>query len=156
MPNWCYNQIRFTGDESNVKKAIELFSQMEKLENETHEGQKPEFSKLDDCFFSIDVSDDLISFESRWTPNVNSCVEIAKKFDLNFEYTYDECGNMIFGKAIYTAGNEEAEELDLCDSDFDLFEYDEENDVYYFEGETYESDNDIKIEIWEEKFDSIY
>ena len=156
MPNWCFNQIEFTGEEANVQKVISLFLEMREREIKTNEGQKPEFSELDDYFFSISVDDNYISFESRWSPIVGSCVEIAKNFDLNFQYTYDESGNQIFGKAIYTAGNEGAEELDLSDADFDLFDYDEENDCYNYNGETHESDNEIKELIFEKKFDITY
>lgn len=156
MPNWCYNQIRFNGSETNEKKVLELFTQLQAKELQEQCGQKPDFTTSDDYFFNINIEDDLIIFETRWSPKIELCVEIAKHFDLNFEYTYEECGNQIFGKAIFTAGNEEAEELDLDSDDFDLYEYDEDNDSYIYNGETYESDTELQMLIWEKKFDTSY
>ncbi len=48
---------------------------------------------------------------------------------------------MIYGKATYADANLVIIELD--DSDFDLYSYDEEKDEYQFEGDTYDSDHEI-------------
>lgn len=157
MANWCFNSVSFSGNETNVKKVIELFTQLHEQEKKEHCGQKPEFVQGDDYFFNIVINDETnVQFESKWTPNISELVEIAKEYDLNFECTYEECGNMIFGKAIYTSGNEEAEILDLDNEDFDLFTYDDEEDIYIYNGEKYESDFEILENIWEKKFDTTY
>lgn len=157
MANWCYNRISFTGSEENLQKVIELFSQLREKEQKEQCGQKADFNTKDEWFFSIYVEEtDYISFESKWSPCIENITEIAKKFDLNYEYQFEECGNCVFGKAVYTSGNEEAEILDLSDEDFDLFMYDDEEDIYIYNGENYESDFEILENIWEKKFDTTY
>lgn len=156
MPNWCSNQILFTGSEENQKKVIKLFIDLQEKENKENCGQKPEFSNLDDYFFNIYIDGETIDFETRWSPKIELCIEIAKHFELNFECTYIESGNQIFGKTIYTEKNEQAEELDLDNFDYNLFSYDDDNDSYNYKGENYESDFEILEKIWEEKFNSTY
>ena len=157
MANWCFNTVVFSGSENNEKKVIELFNQLHEQEIKEQCGQKPDFVQGDNYFFNIVINDETnIQFESRWTPIISELVEIAKEYDLNFECTYEECGNQIFGKAIYTSGNEEAEILDLTDEDHDLFNYDEEKDTYIYNGEEYEGDFEILENIWEKKFNTFY
>lgn len=157
MANWCFNSVTFSGSESNTNKVIELFNQLHKQEKKEQCGQKPDFVQGDNYFFNIVINEDInIQFESRWSPIISELVEIAKEFDLDFESTYEENGNLIFGKAIYKSGNEEAEILNLTDADFNLFDYDEEKDTYIYNGEEYESDFEILENIWEKKFDTFY
>lgn len=157
MANWCFNGVAFSGSESNIQKVTELFNQLHEQETKEQCGQKPEFVKGDNYFFNIVVNDiGIIQFESRWNPIIDELVEIAKEYDLNFECTYEECGNQIFGKAIYTSGNEDPKIFNLEWSDFDLFEYDENNDCYVYESENYESDSEILETIFEKKFNTTY
>lgn len=157
MANWCYNRISFTGSEENLQKVIELFSQLREKEQKEQCGQKADFNTKDEWFFSIYVEEtDYIAFESKWSPCIENITEIAKKFDLNYEYQFEECGNCVFGKAVYTSENEEPKIFNLEWSDFDLFEFDEDNDYYIYEGETYESDSEILETIFEKKFNTTY
>jgi len=157
MPNWCFNQITFSGSESNLQKMTDLFAELQAEEVKEQCGQKPLFVTTDNYFFGIQIiNEETIHFESRWSPLIEECTQIAKELNLNFQYTYEECGNQIFGKAIYTEGDEEAEVLELESSDYDLFDYDEENDTYNYKGEIYLSDFEILENIWEAKFHTNY
>lgn len=154
MANWCYNTVEFTGEEIAVKKIMELFASMEQKENETKVGQLPDFITCDDgYFFSLcGYSENSLSYETKWSPNIGNVVEIAKKFDVNFIMTYEELGSNIFGKAIYTAGNDEVVDYYLTDEDFNRYDWNDEEGYYLFDGVEYESSDDILMDIFKEKF----
>ena len=82
MANWCANQLYFTGNEAAVKEVKELFIQMMNKEAETKEGQKPEFIKEveEDYFFNTQAftEDDQISFETKWSPNIQDVLKTSK------------------------------------------------------------------------------
>lgn len=159
MANWCQNWVNFSGEESQINKMKSLFKAMEIKEKEMNEGQIPSFMKepKQDWFFNIYADEtDTISYETKWSPNTYDLVEIANHFRLSFEHMYEESGNNIFGKAVFTSGNIEPEFFDLDDSDFDLFQYDTENDIYTYEGQEYESNCEILETIFEKKFKESY
>jgi hypothetical protein len=160
MANWCNNQIYFTGEESKVKEVKSLFIEMQKLCNQTNEGQKPFFIKevVKDYFFDIyayDDDDEQISFSTKWDANTEDCILIAKHYGLNFELNYQEPSNNIYGKAIYTAGKE-AMNYNLSDKYFDMYEFDDENDIYKYEGEEYECEEDILEKLFNLEFNKDY
>jgi|GEM_PF-5502124 len=52
MPNWCKNYITFSGDKENLEKVHQTFIQMQNDEDETNEGQKPDFlEEIKDGYF---------------------------------------------------------------------------------------------------------
>jgi len=155
MANWAQNWVNFSGEETQIKKVNAMFKAMHEKEIETNEGQLPPFmtEPKEDYFFEIYEDDsETISYATKYTPNILDLVEIANHFDLNFKVSYEESGCNLFGKAIFTAGNSEAKCYDLDDSDFDLFHYDDEADMYVYEGETYECESDILETLFEKKF----
>lgn len=160
MANWAQNQIYFTGEESKVKEVTALFIAMQKECERTNEGQKPFFIPeiVQDWFFNIQAyeGDDQISFETKWSSNVEDCVLVAKHYGLSFTLNYQECGCNLYGKAIYTAGNDEAKIYDLSNEYFDLYEFNEEADCYVFEGENYECEDDILETLFEREFNISY
>ena len=155
MANWAQNWVNFLGEETQIKKVNAMFKAMHEKEKETNEGQIPPFMKepKQDWFFEIYEDDsEVISYATKWSPNVLDLIEIANYFNLGFEVRYEESSNQIFGKAIFTAGNTEAKFYDLKSEDFDQFEYNEDNDIYTYKGEEYECESDILDIIFEEKF----
>lgn len=156
MANWCNNQLYFTGEEAKVKEVTALFIAMEKEGNKTHEGQKPFFipEVVQDWFFDIQASasDEQISFSTKWSANIEDCILVAKHYGLNFELNYQESSNNIFGKAIYTAENEEPEIFDLSDDFFSLYNFDAELDHYVYDGNSYECEDDILEILFEREF----
>ena len=159
MANWAQNWVEFSGEETNMQKVKELFKAMEIKGKESNEGQIPSFmdEPKQDYFFEIYADDtDTVSYETKWNPNVEDLVTIANHFNLNFIVTYQETSNNIFGKAIFTAGNAEAKLYDLDNDDFKLFSFDEEGDIYTYEGEEFESDHEILETILEKKFNQSY
>jgi hypothetical protein len=159
MANWAQNWVEFSGEETNLQNLKSCFKAMELKEKQTNEGQIPEFmaKPKQDWFFNIYVDEtDTISYDTKWSPNIDDLIEIANHFDLNFIATYQETSNNIFGKAIFTAGNSEAKIYDLDNTDFDLFSTNEDFEIYIFEGFEYESQDEILENIFERKFNQSY
>jgi hypothetical protein len=160
MANWCNNQIYFTGEESKVKEVKALFIEMQKTGIKTNQGQIPFFIKevVQDWFFDIyaNQDDDQISYSTKWSANTEDCILIAKHYGLNFELNYQEAGNNIYGKSVYTAGNDEAANYDLSNDYFEMYEFDEDNDIYKYEGEEYECEDDILEILFEKEFNFSY
>jgi len=162
MPNWCYNFVTFSGKEEDLEKLHNVFLEMEKQENITNEGQLPEFAKISEqldlnrWFFELNIIDlGIISYSTKWVPNTLNLVAIADYFNLEFESEYDESGNLIYGKAIYKNGILEELDLDtdeLLEINWIESEIEGEDDHYLYRGEKYESDEEIKEMIWEEKY----
>ncbi len=154
MANWAQNQIYFTGEEAKVKEVTAMFIEMQETEFRTKQGQKPHFINEveQDYFFDIQAyeGDDQISFSTKWSPNIEDCILVAKHYGLNFTLNYQEPSNNIYGKAIFTADNEEAKIYDLSDDFFKMYEFDIDADIYIYEGEEYECEDDI-LEILFEK-----
>ena len=159
MANWCQNWVTFQGEESKLKEVKTLFEAMQQKEKSTNEGQKPDFENVVFLYWFFEIyTDELdtIRYDTRWSPNVDDLIKIANHFDLGFEVQFEETVNNIFGKAIYTAGNEEAQFYELHNSDFELYEFLQDEDTYLYEGEKYECEYEILETIFEKKFNINY
>ena len=162
MPNWCKNYITFSGDKENLEKVHQTFIQMQKDEDETNEGQKPDFLKeiKDGYFFGIWVDTDprfpSYQYDTRWSPNVLDVQAIAEHYNVSFVLEYEELGNNIFGKTEYNHLTKKLIEKNLSDDDFAEIEFDFDNDVYTFRGETDETERNFLEQLYRERFTESY
>jgi hypothetical protein len=159
MANWAQNWVNFSGEETQIKALNKMFKAMKETGDKLNEGQLPFFMQKpkQDYFFDIYQDDsETISYTTRDRANILDLIEVASYFDLNFECTYLELGNKIFGKAIYTSGNSEAKTYDLEDADFELYDFGQDNDRYIYNGEEYESEEEILMDIFKQKFNFDY
>ena len=140
MANWCSNVVWFETNETTLKKIKELFLQMREKENETNCGQLPTFITEDkDWFFNICWEvEDVLYYETRWSPNIEVVQKIAEHFGVSFTMEYEETGCLVYGRASYTDGM--LTDVYLENGDFGKYHFNEDTDTYHFEGETYESD----------------
>lgn len=158
MANWCANQLSFTGSEVSVKQVLDLFLAMKLKEEQTNEGQVPELISVvqDGYFFNLylDEPPEQIYYETKWSPNILDVLTIGEHYKVDFELSYQECGNCIFGKTIYQNG--ELKEYDLTFEDIAQVEYDPDNDVYKLRGEILECEDAGLEIIFQEKFNLTY
>jgi len=157
MANWCYNYVEFTS--TNQEKLNELYSLLSEFEIKQScnlgeyllEGdQKPVY----DLFSPVDTGVSIIvSYLTKWSPNLRDLQKLATKFECNFNVEYKETGHEIFGKASFENG--ELLVQDLSNDDFEEYSFDEDTDCYMFEGEEYECEDDILETLWKRKYNFI-
>lgn len=158
MANWCSNTVVFEGTPEAIIAIQELFQSMKEKEEKTEQGQLPEF--MEDTnggyFFNIywyENDEGQFQYETKWSPNIEVLQGIASLYKVNFVQDYEEMGNLIYGRATYRDGI--LSDIFLDDDDFEIYEQDEETDLYHFEGEEYESDYEILETLLERKITTL-
>ncbi|MXN90808.1 hypothetical protein GR160_06175 [Flavobacterium sp. Sd200] len=145
MANWCSNRVTFTGDGKALQQVQELFLAMQHNEETTGNGQLPDFVDTENrYFFSLyrhEGDFGIFEYETRWSPNTEVVMAIADRYGVAVRHQYEETGNCIYGETGYANGI--SIETDLDWEDFDRYEYNQEEGLYHFEGEAYESDCEI-------------
>ncbi|MGF7079641.1 hypothetical protein [Mucilaginibacter sp. UYCu711] len=142
MANWCSNTVVFLGEQDQIQGIARLFTQMAAKEQKEDKGQLPDFiSAQADWFFSIGWEQDVLYYETKWSPNLSVVKAIADHFGVGFIAGYSETGNLVFGEATYENGL--LSDTFLDNDDFLLFEHDEESDTYIFEDDRYASYDEI-------------
>lgn len=142
MPNWCSNFVSVSGNKKSTTNFIEEIASLKKESDLKEEGVRP-FDE-GEYMFDIYISDKrFFSFESRWSPVINSLKFLALKHSVNVSNEYHEPNMCIYGKWEYDSKSNS--EFDICleQEEYDLFSYDEETSIYHFEGEDYETDEEI-------------
>jgi len=142
MANWCLNRVIFQGSDDQQEQITDLFETMQEHYRQANEGQLPGFIQKDtDYFFAIEINEGVLSYITKWVPNVMVLCEIADYFGVSFRCAYEETGNGIFGEAVYQDGILRDIALEVVD--FAKYDYDEETGRYLFEGESYKNDSEI-------------
>lgn len=152
MPNWCSNVVEFTGDEEQLAGLKKLFEIMAAKESETQCGQLPDFISAENggYFFDTRWEDEILYYETKWSPNTEVLKQVADHFQTGFTSSYAEPGNFVYGEVCYRDG-EVMENIELDHFDSQQYKYDEASDKYAFEGQIYESDAEIIEALLERK-----
>lgn len=144
MPNWCSNSVTFYGE--NAEKVNALFRELQTKQEADidRKGVKPDFvdEKPTHNPYMFEIYENYHgktwwSYDTKWIPNTDDLVDIANKFNCNFEQYYEESGSNIYGKTTYDNGN--FDEVSLDDDDFNMIEHNEKDDLFIYKGESYES-----------------
>ncbi|MCO5241518.1 MAG: hypothetical protein M9904_15830 [Chitinophagaceae bacterium] len=96
--------------------------------------------------------DDTFQYDTKWSPNTEVLKKIAERYNVNFTQDYEELGCLAYGRVTFS--DRLFTDIYLEDEDFQKFEYDEEKDEWYFEGETYESEWEILETLLERKIEN--
>lgn len=157
MANWCSNTVVFEGKPEAIEQIQQLFKSMAEKQQEENCGQLPDFVEDSNggYFFDIHQDDDvtgIFQYETKWSPNIVEVQKIAEHYKVNFTQDYEQLGNCVCGRATFS--DRLLTDIYLDDEDFDKYEYDEENSVWHFEGETYESDYEILEILLERKIEN--
>ena len=88
--------------------------------------------------FDIDKMDSgHYMFNSRWSPAHETMFYIGRRFKIGFSIHYDECGMGLYGR--YTFNPSQPDIMMIQDASDTNYDYDEESDMYVYQGEKYES-----------------
>lgn len=158
MANWCSNTIVFEGNPEAIKQIQKLFQTMRKKEEQTEKGQLPDFITDENggYFFNTywnegDIG--MFQYETKWSPNIEVVQAIAEYYHVNFVQDYEEMGNLIYGRAMFS--DKLLTDIYLEDEDFDRYQFDEDTDTYHFENEEHESNYEILETLLKRKIASI-
>jgi hypothetical protein len=156
MPNWCSNFLTVESDQAAAIAAeFERITRQEKAEDC---GQLF-FDSGESYLFEIalaeedgDASESSVSvmYDTRWSPNVEDMLTIARERGFNFSLEYEELGNLIFGEVQFAAASNLALERFLTGDDFDRVQ-ETDDGMYLFEGEEYECSIEAYEKILESK-----
>ena len=157
MANWCSNTVVFEGEPEAIEQIQQLFKSMAEKQQEENCGQLPDFVEDSNggYFFDIYQDDDvtgIFQYETKWSPNIEVVQAIAEYYNVNFIQDYEELGNCICGRAMFS--DKLLTDIYLDDEEFEQYEFDEETDTYHFEGEEYESDYEILETLLERKIEN--
>jgi hypothetical protein len=142
MANWCSNRVEFKGSIAQLSELAELFSDMADREKRSDTGQLPGFVTAQTGYlFDIRWEDDILYYETRWTPNISVMKHIAIYTDTSFVMQYCEMGNLIYGEARFDEGRFSDVVLEI--DDYDQYSFSFNTDTYIFEGMEYEILEDI-------------
>lgn len=155
MANWCNNYLTFEGEQENVNNVIELFKELREEQSKHGDGVLPKEMNPDEYenryFFSIYVGDEDVMFESKWVAPIEELKWIAESYGVVITNWVQEVGCDLYGRIKYYSNGDVEEEL-LTDEDFDEFEYDEDLDMYIFDGEEWESESEVLEILWDRRY----
>lgn len=155
MANWCNNTVVFEGHSKAIEQIKDLFKSMAEKEKNEHCGQLPKFIAKDEGYF-FDLNEDYMETEvfyytTKWTPNIQTLIEIANHYNVAFQQDYEELGNLIYGRATFS--DNILTDIHLDYEDFDQYHYEEQTDTHHFEGEEYDSECEILETLLERKIE---
>ena len=154
MANMCWNSVEFRGKENNLKDVKDCFQGMIQRIKTFGNGVLPYFIEENSntrYFFDIWEDGDNYTYSTKWNPNIQELVEIAKKYDVEFKVVFEELGLDLIGVTTYIGGELEEYILD-ADVISNEVEYDEEEDVHLYNGESWESYSELLEHLFEKEF----
>lgn len=160
MANLCSNYIEIKGSQKNIKKIADILKENPKGDKlyETLIGLKPEGNYKDDWYdlniewfgckwdteydiedMTIDTKSITMSVESPWSPPVEFCKTLAKKYKVNCVISYEEPGCDYTGKTTIKSDG------DFIEEDYHFLE-----GKYKLDNEGFWEDIESRLEDWKE------
>ena len=150
MANWCHNGVRFTGQPEKVASAIAFLFHTRQQQELHNNYELPDFiTAKNDGLFEIYVKDDEAHFRSAWEPPLQALCQIADHFDVGYINKFEEPGMFVYGKVYYHEGDLNG--IRLTQEDKAKVTYDEEREVFSFEGNEFDDDFVIIYSIFEKQ-----
>jgi hypothetical protein len=164
MPNWCWNEITISGDVTKIVESLESIENKEEnnvfktlidvpkdeYENDWYNTNLKYFgTKWDVSYGDCDPQefDDeciVLTPSTAWSPPIEFCVNLAKKYGVEVEMYYHESGMDFCGKTYIKSDGEYTEE------DYEYME-----GVYNFDWDYFWMEIDMYIEYAKEEQKSV-
>jgi hypothetical protein len=150
MANWCSNSVVFAADDETLQNICNLFTDIERKQQQDERYHLPSFIKRDGGYMQdIAVDKHRITFETRWTPNTETLLEIADFYKAVFVCKFHEMSMGIYGEARYDGNKLETVSLDR--EDFQAIRYDKQKNGYPCGEQVFEFEGDLLDYILEQK-----
>lgn len=146
MANWCMNYLTVSGERSG--EFGELLKSLE--DASTDEGQVIDFidkGDIDGYFFDIYIDEYGVSYQTKWSPNINVLIKCAEHFGIDFELDYEEPGCLLYGQYKYEDGVLYGRQLGVFECEWE----DTDDGGYSYHGELFESRTEITDMLLEKK-----
>ena len=150
MANFTFNWLTFPKEESRTNEVIEMFKELaEKNTVSPMFGQLPTWmgDRFDGYFFDVAVEENdgvLVTYRSKYEPNRETIVEIGKHYGVSLDLDYDESASGLYGRLSFDAESGTFVDHYLDENDLKLFSLDEESGMTLFEGELWNSGEEVK------------
>lgn len=150
MANWCNNNVIFSGE--NVDKVEEMFDKLIEEQAVDGYGVRPDWEACEKYnalyLFNIEKHD-AVSYrvETKWGPPLNTMLLIGRRFKVGFYMNWDEPGMGLYGRMVFDPSMPDV--AMIGDASGTNFQYDEEKEMYIFEGEEYESEYEFMDDVVE-------
>ena len=144
MANWCSNYVVIHGHDDKVSQVMDEIKRLKTKCDETNHGVTAINEGDEDRYmFDIYIIDDS-SFEcmSKWAPSINSLRYFATKYGVTIHNRYHEPGMLIYGKWQCDGDGNESD-IWLDDEEYEMVEYNDETELYSYNGR--ESDCDVEF-----------
>lgn len=131
MPNWCSNSVTIEGSAENMRKLFDVIDAMKDDDglfvstvgkkksygddwynhNINEYGTKWDVSKSDVYMDNRNLADNvgghiMMSMDTAWSPPLEWCRKLSKKYKVDVYITYSEQGCDFYGEATYSNGDE--------------------------------------------------
>jgi hypothetical protein len=143
MPNWCANYTTFKGSKENIEALNNAINKAIERETAERQAQAIHSSEVKDGYFfdlfnnGIEHEELTISYETRWSPNLDDLALLCKEFGVDAETEFNEPGCQVHGFAwVYSDGTYTEEYVE--EEFLDLIEWDMDTSLYTYNGESYE------------------
>jgi hypothetical protein len=150
MANWCNNYLILSGTAAAIEDSVKIFTKIEEEQNRTGKYYLPEFVTAESSNMTdIIVAENTINYQTRWVPNLEALVQIAKHTGVDFASQYDELQMGIIGEATYQNGI--FSNIRLDGNDLQQYHYDMDTATYRYNGENYEDEWSVLMKLLENK-----
>jgi len=150
MPNWCSNYL-----EAESEGIHPIMEKLIENQEKSKQGETLKWFEDDRYLFDIYRCEDAYCFETKWSPAIKTAKALNKKLKCVVTLTYSEPGDGIHGTVIYLADRTKVN-FDLTQNDLRQIKYIEESASYMFEGEEWESHDEIVSELIARKMKAYY
>lgn len=155
MANWCFNTVKFEANESVIEELTTFFLRLAETEILENKGQLPAgYVGKNGYLFEIEMDENELRYLTKWSPNIEVLIFVAKQYGAGFIYYYEELGMAIYGVAFYK--NEVVQDIYLDEEDFRCYQYNEANEIYAFEGQIFRDDREILDVLLQRKVKRMY
>lgn len=148
MANWCNHFVTCTGSAANITKFKKVLQDGIEHMQTFHEATSLGVDIQEAYFFEVSISEQekptelIFSYETKWSPNLKDLANVAKNAKLDMVCEYEECSFNLYGKAVIKRDGFIMDD-EVPDDFLELIEFDEDTDLYVYNGIEYTNQGDI-------------
>lgn len=141
MGNWCLNEVRFIGDDLQLKELEKMITEVIKQESKSGRGQLfPMAETKEGYLFEISYEDGNLRYLTKYMPNTPVIMALADYLGMDYVHLYCEPAMGVFGQDAYQKG--QVFEVFISAEDYGKFDF-EYGKGYTFGGKLYPTEDEV-------------